>query len=267
MFESGSLDIEPSSLTSVMALSSGNSIYVANALLQDPGESSELLTGWPGITRILGNLDRPGIVMLSPPSVPLIRPEDPGAWRLINHFPFDGQTEGLFKDTSLHLSFTQYEVPMNVSIGAVDAEVTMLESLISAYDCKSWVADLDVLGILKDKQFLRCYRVPLCAQDSEEHLLPLQDVTVQIGKAAAKRLVSIDSWDELLDPPEGLGIRTIGVVRTGSNWQARLVATSVSVQKRHRTMVLPTIPMVPLCTVCGWRALRNIADFPEILIL
>ena len=250
-----------------MALSSGNSIYVANALLQDPLDSGGIVIGWPGITRILGNLDRPGIVMLSPPSAPLIRPEDPSAWRFINHFSFDGHVADLYKDTSLHLSFTQYEVPMNVSIGAVDAEVIMLESLISAYDRKTWVADLDVLGNLNENEFLKHYRVPSCAPDSEEHLLSLQDVAAQIGKAAARRLVSIDSWDELLDPPEGLGINTIGVVRAGNNWQARLAATSVSVQRRHRTMVLPNVPTVPLYSVCGWKALRYIADFAEILIL
>ena len=128
MFESGTLDIDPAGLSSVMALSSGNSIFVVDSLLQDPSEQGT------SITRLLGNLDRPGIVMLVPPQAPLIRKAELGTWRLVNHYAFDGKVEDSFRETSLHLSFTEYEIPLSVPVGAVDADATMLETLVSAYD-------------------------------------------------------------------------------------------------------------------------------------
>jgi hypothetical protein len=64
MFESGNLNLDPDSITSVMAMSSGNSIFTLSALLQDPSISSSSLGE---VTRILGNLNRPGIVVLVPP--------------------------------------------------------------------------------------------------------------------------------------------------------------------------------------------------------
>lgn len=128
MFESGTLDIDLSEMSAVMAIASGNSIYVVSALLQDPSEPDY------SIIRLLGNLDRPGVVMLVPPQAPLIRSVDHSSWRLINHYPFDGELEDSFKDTSLHLSFTEYEVPLKVLVGAVDAEASMLETLVSVHD-------------------------------------------------------------------------------------------------------------------------------------
>lgn len=142
-FESGSLDLDLATLDPVMAIASGNSIFVINALLQGPSN-----VGSNSIVRLLGNIGRPGVVMLAPPQAPLIRPIDPRSWRIVNHFDFDGKVEHSFKDTSLHLSFTEYEVPLAVSVGAVDAEATMLETLVSVYDRDKWVADIDVLWAL-----------------------------------------------------------------------------------------------------------------------
>lgn len=268
LFETGTLDIDPSTLTSVMAMSSGNSIYVADALLQDPLEPNlSIAPGRQGITRILGNLDRPGVVMLVPPQAPLIRAEEPEAWRLVNHSLFNDKIEESFAETSLHLSFTEYEIPLSVPIGAVASEATMLESLISVYDRQRWVADLDILGSLKDEDFFRRLRTPTCNCGNGpggEQESRIENFATQMGKAVSKRLVAIDNWDELLDPPERLGELNIGVVRGGDNWHARLALMSVSVQKKHRTAVLP---MQPLCTVCGSQSIKNMAGFAEILIM
>ena len=94
MFETGSKVLHAEQLSSILALSSGNSIYAANALLQDPLNPN--LHGQQGIRRIVGNIDRPGVVMLAPPQAPLIRPDDSGAWRVINHRNFDGSLENSF---------------------------------------------------------------------------------------------------------------------------------------------------------------------------
>lgn len=260
MFETGSHTVRSEQLKSVMAMSSGNSIYVANALLQDPLEANQY--GPQGITRIVGNIDHPGVVMLAPPQAPLVREEDPGSWRVVNHHKFDGKVENCFSGTSLHLSFTKYEVPLSVSIGAVDAEISMVETLISTHDQKHWVADLDIIASLRSTEFTRL-QSPRCTHEGTNPRPTMENAAVQIGRASGKRLVSISSWEELLDPPGNLGITSIGVVRASDSWHARLATMSVSVQRRLRTVVLPT---EPLCTICGADVYRNMASFAQILI-
>lgn len=263
MFETGTLDIEPSAVSLVMAMSSGNSIYVANGLLQDPsGDECAEPKGY-GVTRILGNLGRPGVVMLVPPQAPRIVAKDPNSWRLINHHRFNGETVDSFTDTSLHLSFTEYEVPLSVPIGAIDAHAVMLESLISVYDRKKWIADLDILGNLENEH--ECDRLgrQYCRHSGYQSASPAGNI-IKLMDIPTKQLVSIDNWDELLDPPERLGETRIGVIRAGSNWQARLATMSVSVQMKHRTVVLSTRGV---CESCGVEILKKCKQFAQILIL
>lgn len=84
--------------------------------------------------------------MLAPPQARLLRPDDPGSWRVINHSNLDGNLENGFPETSLHLSFTEYEVPLSVPTGAKDADVSIVEALIFTHDRQSWVADLDIIA-------------------------------------------------------------------------------------------------------------------------
>ncbi|KAL8793911.1 MAG: hypothetical protein Q9195_003530 [Heterodermia aff. obscurata] len=261
MFETGSNAVHEKQLSSIMALSSGNSIYAANALLQDPLKPDS--HGPQGITRIIGNLDRPGLVMLAPPQAPLLRQADPGSWRLINHTNFDGNLENSFPETSLHLSFTEYEVPLSVPIGAKDAEVSIVEALVSTHDRQSWVADLDIIASLKTEKLFRRLLPPRCKHENDRSKPPMETAVTQIGRVSDKQLVSIDSWEELLDPPARLGVSSIGVVRAFDNWHARVATTSVSVQKELRTVVLPT---ERLCTVCGAFVFEDIEAFAQILI-
>jgi hypothetical protein len=246
MFETGTLDLDPSALSSVMAISSGNSIYVADGLIQDPLEhylSNEHVT--PGMTRILGNLGRPGVVMLVPPQEPRVLPEDPERWRLVNHHRFNNELIDSFTDTSLHLSFTEYEIPLSVPIGAMDAEAIMLESLISVYDRKRWIADLDILRSLADQQHSNFLRLRPCAH-GDRAIMSLETL-VTYSDPAITEIVSIDNWDELLDPPESLGKTQVGVIRACNNWHARLATMSVSVQKKHNTFVLPSHELCKYC--------------------
>lgn len=261
MFETGSHTLSSDQLQSVMAMSSGNSIYVANALIQDPLEPNS--HGPQGITRIVGNIDHPGVVMLAPPQAPLVREEDLGNWHVINHHKFDGKVESCFSGTSLHLSFTKFEVPLIVPVGAVDAEMSMVETLISTHDQKHWVADLDVVASLKCKEFFKRLQSPRCTHEGTDPRPTMENAAVQIGRASGRRLVSISSWEELLDPPGKLGSTCIGVVRAFDSWHARVATMSVSVQRRLRTVVLPT---EPLCTICGADVYRNMAEFAQILI-
>lgn len=261
MFETGNHSIQSTQLKSVMAMSSGNAIYVADALIQDPIEPNSY--GLQGITRIIGNIGHPGVVMLAPPQAPLIRTENADSWRVIDHHKFDGKLENCFSGTSLHLSFTKYEIPLSVSVGAVDADISMVETLISAHDQKNWVADLDVLSSLRCERLFKRLRPPYCKHADHDPRPSSENAAVQIGKVCGKQLVSIASWEELLDPPGDLGGSTIAVVRAYDNWPARVATMSVCVQKRLSTRVIPT---EPLCTVCGKEAIVDIARGAQVLI-
>ncbi|KAL8825491.1 MAG: hypothetical protein Q9191_004389, partial [Dirinaria sp. TL-2023a] len=222
MFESGNLNLAPESIKSVMAMSSGNSIFTLNSLIRDASHPSSQNVQ---ITRILGNLNRPGIVMLVPPQAPLIRESDPGAWRVINHAPFDGEPRDGFDNTTLHLSFTNYEMPLIVRTGVIDAEVTILESLVSVYDRQTWTADIDVVTHMDESTTQMGSK--RCNHISNESALPPEELVTRLKEASNRRLVAIDSWEELLDPPEGLGTRTLGIVRAVGNWQARLATATI----------------------------------------
>ena len=75
MFESGEFNIDPESLAGVMALSSGDSIYVASHLVSDPNTSSE--TYQRPIRRVFGNLGRPEMAFLIPPLAPKLKDYNP----------------------------------------------------------------------------------------------------------------------------------------------------------------------------------------------
>jgi len=237
MLESGIRNIEPQQLNQVMAMSSGNSIFVATPLLQDPFHSDQEVA----VKRIVGNLGHAGISMLIPPPAPRIRAVDPSRWRAVQHKPFDGQLKDHFKATTTHLSFTQYEVLLvSGELGRVDAEAVLLESLLSVHDSGEWVADLDIIGAFRAINLLQ--RVPQPNSGFCRH------VDSGTGSPDAK-LVSIDRYEELIDSPEDLGHRTLGIVRTQDNWLARLAATAMSIQQGLRTLVFPSAPTI--CWHCA----------------
>ncbi|KAL8821840.1 MAG: hypothetical protein Q9223_000198 [Gallowayella weberi] len=116
MFESGQHDIDPSQLIDVMAMSSGNSLYISAALLADPYNQTP-----PGDIRgVMGNVGRPGIAFLVPPENPLIKEAAIENWPLIERNEFDGCLSDHFQSTSLHLSFTTAETPLNVGFSGVE---------------------------------------------------------------------------------------------------------------------------------------------------
>ena len=125
-------------------MSSGNSLYVAAALLCDPYDEPQATE----LRRVVGNIGRSGITFLiSPPEVKTRKP-DPEKWMLINHRVFDGNLEDHFQETSMHLSFTQYEIPLLTESDPrhiIDRSAVLVESLISVFEGGTWVAEVDVL--------------------------------------------------------------------------------------------------------------------------
>ena len=142
-FETGSLDLDPGDLeaSAVMAMSYGNSIYVAEQMISDPSEALPLYA----IKRIIGNIGKSGLSLLVPPESPRTR-ELGFSWNNINHCEFGGQLEDNFAGTSLHLSFSDYQMGIDVGgHGQRDQEASYIEAIVSIYDCGEWVADLDIL--------------------------------------------------------------------------------------------------------------------------
>ncbi|KAI9876141.1 MAG: hypothetical protein M1830_007263 [Pleopsidium flavum] len=233
MFESGSFNLDPDTLAPVMAMSSGNSIYVAAPLLSDPWKKAQARK----IERVIGNVGRPGIAMMIPPENPRTRVLEHDTWNCINHSEFDGTPEDCFQHTTLHLSFSDWEMPLDVGThGVRDTEVFFLEAPISIHDRGKWVADLDILSMFSDSKFSRVDISPCsCAHGTSDAVHMSSD------------MACIDNWEELLESP----VET-GVVRAHANWQARLAAAALSVQRGHYTRVLPE----HVC--CGCFAQRGI---------
>lgn len=133
MFDSGSCNLDPAGLQEAFALCSGNSIYVAAALLCDP---SEVPTA-KEIRRVTGSIGRSGITVLAPPGEPKCRAIDDESWIHINHLPFDGKLENCFQQTTLHLTFTAYELPLSDGSHGrhiIDRPASLVETVVSVHD-------------------------------------------------------------------------------------------------------------------------------------
>ena len=217
MFDSGTYNLAPFDHEHVFAMSSSNSLFVAAPLLTDPSQRHNDNV----VFRVVGNIGRAGIAMLIAPQDPRTRKLESDTWESINHAPFDGKIEDSFRNTSLHLSFTQYTMPLNTGdSGGQDIEAFYLESLISVYDRDKWVADLDVLKMLESELFQRHTFSKVC---DHRH-----------GQTPNFDLISIDNWEELLDSEE-----VLTVVRAHRNPMARLATAAISVRQGRPTIILP----------------------------
>ena len=154
MFESGTYNIDPAPLSSVMAFASGDSLYVASALMQDPyeqvDEDPHSTVKCQPVYHIIGNIGRPGITFLVSPENPMMKQPELSDWPLISHEPFDGTVIDSFATTTLHVSCTSTSAPLEIKFsGAHDIELYFLETVVSVHDMGSWIADLDILGAMK----------------------------------------------------------------------------------------------------------------------
>jgi hypothetical protein len=244
--ESG-YDIPPEQFTNVMAVSSGDSIFLAARLVCDPFE-----VPWPHeIRRIMGNVGRAGIALLIPPSEPMTRETDIGQWNVVKHAKFDGEAANNFGSTSLHLTFTEYVVQWQISgHGARDHEVFFLESVISVKDRMEWLADIDILAVF-DTGRIEHFESPAHRCEHEEKQ---QEDSTEVGKTrqSPRDLISIDTWEELFDLPE-----QASVVRANGNWVARLATAVVNAQRIQREDVRRTV----VCpkTLC-WKCCKSKTD-------
>jgi hypothetical protein len=242
LLESGTVNVYPEQVHWVFAMACGNSIYVDDALLQDPSEVS--WGGKPmfrGIRRILGNLDRPGLVFLVPPQAPRIRDVDVTSWKLVPQASFNGTSEDLFKQASLHLNFTDYEIRLGVTRGGFDAEAVILEAFVSLHNGRQWVADLDILrGLASDDLDI----LPGCRCGNS----PNDNLGRTLATKFAAKLRSIENWDDLLCCRDNLLDTEVGVMRTYSNPYSRLAAAAVCARKGYPTVLLPSHQICPDCS-------------------
>jgi hypothetical protein len=254
MFDSAACDLDPEALKEVFALSVGSSIYVAEAMLCDPYES----TKDTNIRRVIGNLGRAGISLLIPPADPAVREPDDNRWTQINHTKFDGQVEDSFQHTSIHLSFTGYEMPLSIDSGSghtIDRPASLLETLVSVYDRGSWVADLDMSTLLREPSHDALERL-VCSCKGLGHTSKHAFQQLCHDASNLHSLLSwtcIDNWDEFIDPPRS----QILVIRAHRNWLARLAFASISVAQGHRIVVLPDT----ICWKCCIQAIYG--NLPE----
>ncbi|KAK8091902.1 hypothetical protein PG997_002263 [Apiospora hydei] len=206
----------------IIGLNGGDSIFVRTAILNDP----EMTYPEYSFTRILGNIGKSGFSILTSPSNLMVRKLDPAAWR-IESSAFDGVPLDQFSNTSLHLSLTDWEVPLVQfqSVGQRNADVNVIEAVISVRDAGKWVADVDICRALVSKQLERQSHSNSgsngCTHVSQEHSgegRPL--VSERDGE-----LLSIETWDQVLDDTEGPA-----VVRCYDNHIARLAIISMLCQ-------------------------------------
>lgn len=230
MFETGGLNLRPQDFEGVVAISSGNSLYVSELLLCDPYAGVE-----PHLIRCLvGNVGKPGLSLLLLPKNPIHREPDLDTWELVNHAEFDGLYEDNFRGTSLHLSLTGYEQALNIGKhGGRDKEVCYLEAVIAALDNGTWVADLDIL--YRPPQPESIFQNIWVGNDGHYYLPGDCRHKVQERADFASRfnhLTSIDNWFEVFDRPLNASI-----VRVRGNWIARLALATVMMNEK-RPMII-----------------------------
>ena len=212
LFQTGRIDVNPEDLEGAMAISHNDSIFVAQSILVDPSHSHKISP----VRRIIGNVGKPGLVILIPAHAPEVRERSIGDWRVVNHAPFDGKYEDNFGSTSLHLTFTGYVLPIDVGErGSLTHEAHIAETVISVYDAGEWVADLDVLKAISHYK-----------HGWTDHANTDMKVTLP-------PLVAIDNWQEILDNPE-----SSAVVRACGNEQARLAIVTVASQLGYRFRII-----------------------------
>lgn len=238
LLETGNQDLDPKLLSSVFAVSVGDSIYAAAPLVHDPYEHLKDFD----ICRAPGNIGKAGVSLIVPPAQPKIRPFRNNEWNLAPHDLWDGKPQNSFANTSLHLSLTEYRVPYTTEHeGARDIVAFFQEAVISVYDKGIWVGDVDILKALSKTapSFMRASKQ--CSHGAQGESLTINKngiITRTPRKDSAQQvtITSIDNWHELLDKST---LSNPAVVRSHQNWLGRLAAASLSSQLGYCTLVLP----------------------------
>ncbi|KAM0130998.1 hypothetical protein ACHAO1_007591 [Botrytis cinerea] len=230
MFELGTFNLDPEGSKEVFVISSGNSIFVTSPLLCDPYEQP---TGVE-IQRVPGNIVDPELSLLIPPPNPKILEPGVENWRNLDYKPFRGVLETYLLGTSIHLSFSGYEMPlqsldMNKDGQIIDRPVRLVETIAQLFDRDRWIADLDIMAALES---IRLSRVVCRANKDKNDTACGAEYSIIFEK---DDLVAADNWDEILT----LNGDSLSVVRATGNWLARLAATVINVQAQRFIILVP----------------------------
>lgn len=226
LFDSGNVEISPSNFELALAMVVDNSIYVSSTVLTDPYLPSH------SIKRLVGNIGRTGISILVPPRR-LLRRGLSNSYKLVNHGQYNYKREDNFTGTSLHLSFTEWALPLNqANSHTIDQDVWQVESVISVRDKGEWLADIDPLDRLwwHNQRLL----IPEC-----------QDPSHGAPRSSSQHFISLDNWEEFLDRPSD----ACAIMRAHGNWAARLAAICILGQDKADHLLKVCGPG-PLCFAC-----------------
>jgi hypothetical protein len=265
MFDSGTCNLDPLALQEVFAMASGNSIFIYGALLCDPYEDVKPSE----IRRVIGNIGRAGVSLLMGPPNPEIREPELQNWKQINHAAFQGVPDNCFQETSVHLSFTGYDMPLVTQQNEriIDRSARLVETLASVHDRGKWVGDLDLIKSpkLPNSRFnytvhrLLCeghksaLRYNKCQRQPKLKFAEVLDISDRLNA------ISIDNWDELLEAPKSGTF----FIRAHKNWLSRFALAHVCSQLGFRTIILPE----EVCWSCCAYALSDRTDVHERIAL
>ena len=225
-------DVAPTRLKNVMAISSGNSLFISADLITDPAAPQRHT-----IRHVMGNIGRPGTALLIPPSRPRVKKLGLGNWNLMNFDKWDGVPRDCFQHSSLHLWFTGWVLELDVGYsGAQDKELYLLESVVSLHSRGEWIADLDILATMQNSRAL-IRRWPTDSDLTGKEVMSTRQSTQPgcdhgpLKKYDYDRLplAAVEAWPELLENEDKACI-----FLAWKNWQARLAAMMICVsQGRH----------------------------------
>lgn len=256
-------DIAPKTLCNVMAISSGNSLFIASSLLSDP----QSLPARRKISHVMGNIGRPGTVLLVPPVEPRMMAPGIERWPFMNFRDWDGIGRDSFAESSLHLWFTgsTQEVSIGYS-GAQDKELYMVESVVSLHGKGEWVADLDILRALQGSSLVHRQRRSIPPSLRGQVALrggPTDDgrrgMVCQENHDCQYRhqklpLATIETWWELLEKSSN-----DCVFLAAGNWQARLAAMIICLAQGRQVSVVSN----PVCWDCVTDSKRTVSKLKD----
>ncbi|KAF1925279.1 uncharacterized protein M421DRAFT_423813 [Didymella exigua CBS 183.55] len=225
-FDSGTVDLTREDLQYAFALCSEDTIYVPAVVLSDPFRRVPEYE----MRSITGNVSRAGISILVSPIEPRVR-DLSDSYNVVTHETYDRKRENNFRETSLHLSFTEWIIPLATEGSrTIDHDAQIIEAVVSIRDRGQWVADIDILEV--DFQDMTRFKSSVCCNENHD-----QDADFDY--------TSIDSWEELLDEPG-----TVGIFRAHGNWAARLAAVSILSRKEIGGHNFGVLGPEPFCLKC-----------------
>ncbi|KAI0127508.1 hypothetical protein BJ170DRAFT_375533 [Xylariales sp. AK1849] len=225
-------------IENLIGLSAGDSLYIPTRILEDPSSWHPRYE----YTRLLGNVGKPGMVILVSPENCESRGLSDVAWRL-SMPAFDGGLEDCFRNTSTHLSFTEWASPLGTRsvVGLREPGATIFEAAIQVRDAGSWVADVNIMKALSHPSLTRLERgiSTMCDHTSTQ-------------PGVNSLLSAIETWDQVIDCPEGAS-----VARAHGNSLSRLALAAVLAE--HCSLQDKRVVICPQGIIC-WRCMEALCN-------